>query len=46
MGLPPPHPVNENVAGWWHLCLGAAYCFVLWYHVSAAVNHFREYRRG
>ncbi len=40
----PPHPVNERVAGFWHLMLGGLYAFTLWYHFSAARNHFIKYR--
>ena len=42
----PPHPVNEKVAGWWHVGLGIAYGFVLWYHFSAAMNHFLAHKKG
>ena len=42
----PPHPVNEKVAGWWHVGLGIAYGFVLWYHFSAAMNHFLTHKKG
>jgi hypothetical protein len=36
----PPHPVDERKAGWWHLMLAILYSGTLWYHFSAARNHF------
>lgn len=42
----PPHPVNEKTAGFWHLMLAGLYGFTLWYHFSAAKNHFINARKG
>lgn len=38
----PPHPVSEKKAGVWHAVIAAFYAFALWYHLSAARNHFRD----
>jgi hypothetical protein len=40
----PPHPVEERTAGWWHLMLAGLYGFTLWYHGTAAYNHFLKAR--
>ena len=38
----PAHPLDETRACYWHLLLAALYVPILWFHVIAAHNHWRD----